>query len=156
MARLLVDGETELGGDSQFVLDNWIETAPFEDLVGLEIEHADNGSSRLSCVVRVKLAQGGGVMHGGALTTLADTCVAMAIKSLLPESTVFATTRLEMTFLQPVRRGRVTAEAVVSGPRGRTLAGKAVLRNEHGEKVAEFVSEFRIARGQGYADPDEP
>ena len=80
----------------------------------------------------------------------------MAIKSLLPEPTVFATTHLEMTFLQPVMRGRVTAEAVVSGPRGRTVTGEAVICDENDEKVAEFVSEFRIARGQGYADPDEP
>jgi len=42
-------------------------------------------------------------MHGGALTALADTAVAMAIKSLLLEGTRFATIKLVMEFLAPVR-----------------------------------------------------
>ncbi len=45
-----------------------------DDLV---IESAENGAASLSAPFRVCLANGGGVMHGGALVTLADTAVAM-------------------------------------------------------------------------------
>jgi len=151
MARLLVDGETpRKSGEAQFELRGWIDTAPFEDLLAIRIEEAERGRAVLSLPFVVKFAQGGGVLHGGALTTLADTAVAMAIKSLLPEGTVFATTELTTRFLAPVREGRVTATATVGAPEGRTFRGEAVVTDGEGREVARFSSVFRVARGQGF------
>lgn len=151
VARLLVDGEEmRRTAERQFELDGWIDTAPFEDLVGLSIEKAEEGRAILSLTFMVKLAQGGGLLHGGALTTLADTAVALAIKSLLPEGTVFATTELCTRFLAPVRSGKVTAMAAARGPEGRTFRGEATVIDEEGREVAHFTSVFRVARGQGF------
>ena len=100
----------------------------------------------------VKLAQGGGFLHGGAITTLADTAVAMAIKSLLPPGTMFGTTELSLRFLAPVREGEVRAEARVTGPEGRSFHGEAVVADSEGREVAMFQSAFRVARGQGLDD----
>ena len=149
MARLKADPETLVRKDEekQFELAAWIDTAPFEDLVGITIESAAAGKAVLTFPYTLKLSQGGGVLHGGALTTLADTAVAMAIKSLLPAGTVFATTDLAMRFLAPVEQGLVRAEAEVSGPEGRTFTGQAELYDESGERVAVFTSTFRVARG---------
>lgn len=133
-------------GVRQFSLAGWIDTAPFEDLLQMTIELAENGQARLRMPFLVKHAQGGGVMHGGALTSLADTAVAMAIKSLLPPESFFATTELSMRFLAPVRGGEVVAEARVTGPEGRTFLGEADLLCE-GEKVATFRSVFKLRRG---------
>lgn len=154
MSELFVDGDLPMTADGErpFRLKGWVDTAPFEDLCGLEHEEVAGGRAVLSCLFRVKLSQGGGVMHGGALTTLADTAVAMAIKSLLPEGTVFATTELTTRFLAPVREGRVRATAMVRGPEGRSFYGEAQLTDEGGRTVAEFSSVFRVARGQGFDD----
>jgi uncharacterized protein (TIGR00369 family) len=153
MAKLLVDGnEPRRPEELQFQLEGWIATAPFEDCVGLTIAAAEGGTARLTMPFRLCLANGGGVMHGGALVTLADTAVAMAIKSILPAGTSFATTELQSCFLGPVRSGTVVAEARVHGPEGRTFRGEAELRDESGAVVARFHSVFRIARGQGYED----
>jgi acyl-CoA thioesterase len=138
---------------TQFRLEGWIATAPFEDHVGLTIEAAADGEAQLSMPFRLCLANGGGVMHGGALVTLADTAVAMAIKSVLPAGTVFATTQLETRFLAPVTAGIVVARARVRGPEGRTFHGAAELRDNSGTLVAQFHCGFRIARGQGFDDP---
>jgi uncharacterized protein (TIGR00369 family) len=121
--------------------------------VGLTLEAAANGEARMSMEFRLCLANGGGVMHGGALVTLADTAVAMAIKSILPAGTIFATTELETRFLAPVLEGMVTALARVRGPQGRTFHGEAEVRDAGGTVVARFHSVFRIARGQGFDDP---
>lgn len=154
MAILLVDGEQPRRPDiSQFRLDGWIATAPFEDHVGLVIDEAEAGVARLTMPFRVCLANGGGVMHGGALVTLADTAVAMAIKSILPDGTTFATTELQTVFLAPVTAGMVTALARVRGPEGRTFFGEAEIRDETDTVVARFSSVFRVARGQGFEDP---
>lgn len=150
MAKLLarLDDLLSTEGDPAFRLDSWIDTAPFEDLIGIDLLQVDQGRATLGCQARVKLAQGGGVVHGGALTTLADTAVAMAIKSLLPEGSVFATTELQMKFLRPVRSGYLKAVAAVDGPQGRSFYGQADIFDADGSKVAEFTSTFRVARDQ--------
>ena len=137
-------------GELQFSLDSWIDTAPFELLLGLEIIHAKDGEAYLTLPFRVKHANGGGVMHGGAMVTLADTAVAMAIKSLLPDGTVFATTELQMEFVSPVLEGLVHAKAWVVGPDGRSFQGFAQLLDDEGSVHASFRSTFRVARGQGF------
>lgn len=153
MALMLVDGEQPRRPEiAQFQLEGWVATAPFEDHVGLTIESAADGEARLSMPFRVCLANGGGVMHGGALVTLADTAVAMAIKSILPPGTFFATTELNTQFLAPFQSGTVVALARVRGPEGRTFYGEAELRDEAGTVVARFQSVFRVARGQGFSD----
>ncbi|HKK00900.1 MAG TPA: hotdog fold thioesterase [Desulfuromonadales bacterium] len=121
-------------------------------LVGMTIEAAGAGEAVLSMPFAVKLAQEGGVMHGGALTSLAGTSVAIAIKGLLPPGTRFATTSLATRFLAPVTEGRVTAHAKVEGPRGRTLDGVALLTAADGTEVVRFDCTFRVARGQGRED----
>jgi acyl-CoA thioesterase len=153
MARMIANPEAlRRPQEVQFEMAGWIDTAPFEDLVGLRIETAAAGRAVLSLPFTVQLSQGGGVMHGGALVTLADTAVAMAIKSLLPEGTVFATTELSTRFLAPVREGRLTATATVRASGARTFHGEAVIADAEGREVANFSSVFRVARGQGYGD----
>ena len=132
--------------EPQFRLDGWIATAPFESLCGLEIREAAEGRAVLRMPFRVKLAQGGGLLHGGALTTLADTAVAMAIKSLVEPGTRFATLELSTRFLAPVRRGWGEARARVVRFEGREIEGEAEVFDEGGTLAATFHSRFRLAR----------
>jgi len=141
-------------GREQFRLEGWVSTAPFEDLLQIHIESASEGKAVLRMPFAVKHAMGAGLMHGGALTSLADTAVAMAIKSLLAPGTHFATIDLQGRFLAPVSGGEVRAVAQVSGPEGRDFAGEASLYDEDGREVYRFTSRFRVARGQGYHDQE--
>jgi uncharacterized protein (TIGR00369 family) len=134
--------------DVQFELEEWIDTAPFETMLGLKIENAAGGEALLTMPFTVKLANGGGVMHGGAMASLADTAVAMAIKSLLPNGTTFATTGLTMEFLAPVISGVVYARAQVKKSAGRTFQGACELLGEDRQLYARFTSVFKVARQQ--------
>ena len=134
--------------DVQFELEEWIDTAPFETMLGLKIESAVGGEALLTLPFTVKLANGGGVMHGGAMASLADTAVAMAIKSLLPSGTTFATTGLTMEFLAPVISGVVHARAQVEKSGERTFQGACELLGEDQQLYARFTSVFKIARQQ--------
>ena len=96
---------------------------------------------------KVKHAQGKGLMHGGAVTALADTAVAMAIKSLLPEDTHFATVELNLQFHAPIRSGTVRAVAVAAFRAERTIEGEAEVFSEEGVKAATFRSVFKVKRG---------
>lgn len=152
MSKLLMDGEQmmQAQGPQAFVMEGWIDTAPFENLLGMVIEEAAHGRALLRLPFKVKLAQGGGLLHGGAITALADTAVAMAIKSVLPEGTRFATTELTTRFVAPLQEGTLIARAEVGPPQGRTFRGEAILTDEQGREIARFTSIFRVARGQGF------
>lgn len=134
------------GGPVPFTLPEWIACAPFEEYLGMTIVEAREGRALLTMPFKVKLAQGVGLMHGGAVTALADTAVAMAIKSLLPPGTDFVTTEMTLTFHAPVRGGRVRAEAMAELQGERSIKGEAFVYDEQGKKVATFVSDFRIRR----------
>lgn len=133
-------------GTTQFELEGWIDSSPFETLLGLSIEMADQGKAHLTLPFTLKLSNGGGVMHGGAVTTLADTAVAMAIKSLLPPGTVFATTDLTVEFIAPVLAGDVHAHARVEADGKRTFYGKCDLLGDNDVLYARMSTVFKLAR----------
>jgi len=133
-----------------FTLDRWVDLAPFEKMLGLTIESSGDGKAVLTMPFTVKLAQGMGLLHGGAVTTLADTAAAMAIKTLLPEGTHFATVEMTTRFLAPVRGGTVTARAHAfqDEESDRTYRAEVMVIGEEDAVVAEFWSEYKVARKQ--------
>jgi uncharacterized protein (TIGR00369 family) len=133
-------------GPYQIVLPEWISCAPFERLLQMDIVAAKDGRAELTMPFRYEFAQGAGLMHGGALVSLADTAVVMAIKSMVPENTHFATIRLESAFLYPVRQGMVTAKAEARRDGDRTINGEATVFDDAGRAVLSFCSTFKIAR----------
>lgn len=136
----------ESTGPHLFHMEGWISCAPFEQLLHIRIIEASDGRATLTMLFLVDFAQGGGLMHGGALVSLADTAVVMAIKSLVPPQTHFATISMETKFLYPVKQGVVTANAQVLSQKGEILQGKATVYNESNRPVMEFCSTFKIAK----------
>lgn len=128
-----------------FQLPEWIACAPFEEYLGMEIMEASDGKAVLSLPFKVKLAQGVGLMHGGAVTALADTAVAMAIKSLVPEGTDFVTVEMSLKFLAPVLEGVVRAQARAVRLDQRKISGEAEVYNGD-VKVAHFQAFFIIKK----------
>ena len=133
-------------GPHKFDMEGWISCAPFERLLHMEIVEASDGRATLTMPFLIDLAQGAGLLHGGALVSLADTAVVMAIKSLLSPQTHFATVSLESKFLYPVKQGVVTARAKVIKQEGRILQGQATVYNEEEKPVLEFFSTFKVAK----------
>jgi uncharacterized protein (TIGR00369 family) len=146
-------------GPHTFDMEGWISCAPYERLLHMEIVEASDGRATLTMPFLVDFAQGAGLLHGGALVSLADTAVVMAIKSLAPDQTHFATISLEAKFLYPVKRGVVTARATILKQEGRILQGQATVYNEEDRPVLEFFSTFKVAkdsiiRGISFRDSD--
>ncbi len=128
-----------------FRLPAWIACAPFEEYLGMRIDEAGDGRAVLSMPFKVKLAQGKGLMHGGAVTSIADTAVAIAIKSMVPEGTDFVTVEMNLKFVAPVKEGTVRAEARATRQGERKISGEADIYN--GEtRVAEFRALFVIKK----------
>ncbi len=133
-------------GPHRFEMNQWISCAPFERLLNMTIVEACDGRATLTMPFLIDYAQGAGLMHGGALVSLADTAVVMAIKSIITPMSHLATTELESRFLLPVTKGDVTAKAEVVSREGRRLKGKATLYDEEGRAVMEFCSTFKVSK----------
>jgi acyl-CoA thioesterase len=130
----------------------WISCAPFERLLNMKIVEASEGRATLTMPFLIDFAQGAGLMHGGALVSLADTAVVMAIKSTIDPKTHFATIGLEAKFLYPVKQGTVTAKAEVTNQNGKILQGFATVYNEEKRAVLEFSSTFKMAKEKKIRD----
>jgi acyl-CoA thioesterase len=133
-------------GPHQFAMAGWISKAPFERLLSISIVEAAGGEATLTMPFLIEYAQGAGLMHGGALVSLADTAVVMAIKSIVAPGSHFATTKMEVNFLHPVKKGIVTAKAKVVSKVDRIIEGRATIFDDEARVVMEFSSTFKIAR----------
>lgn len=137
---------TSLTGPHTITTSPWIDPAHFGRLLHMKIVTSGDGTAVLTMPFLIDFAQGSGLMHGGALVSLADTAVVMAIKSLVPPGTHFATTSIETKFLYPVKSGVVTARARVTAKRQNRFYGRATLFNQEKRPVMEFRATFRMAK----------
>jgi acyl-CoA thioesterase len=135
-------------GPHRIRMEKWLSCAPFERLLNLEIVEAAEGKSTLKMPFLIDFAQGRGFVHGGALLTLADTTMVMAIKSILSPRTLFFTISLEAKFIRTVKQGIVTAKAMISRQEESVIYGKTILYDEAGKIVMEVNSAFKIARNK--------
>ena len=138
--------EPQSTGPHKFNMDAWISCAPFERLLHMNIVEAFDGQATLTMPYHIEFAQGAGLMHGGALVSLADTTVVMAIKSVVPPETHFATISMESKFLYPVKQGIVTARGKITKREGEVLWGQALIYNDVNKPVMEFSSAYKIAQ----------
>ena len=133
-------------GPHKVKLEKWISCAPFEELLGIKIIEAKDGYAYLTMPFTYKLAQGGGLAHGGAIVTLADTSVAMAIKSIIPLNSRFGTISLNSEFLAPVTKGILTAQAKVKVLENRMIQGFSTILDENDREVMKFSAIFKLAK----------
>ncbi|MCP4575795.1 MAG: PaaI family thioesterase [Deltaproteobacteria bacterium] len=145
----LNESGTQKTGPHEVQMESWISCAPFERLLNMTIVKAENGRAVLTMPVLYDFVQGGGLLHGGALISLADTAVAMAIKSMLSPKTHFGTISMESKFLHPVRKGIVTARAQARSLKDRVLEGEATIFDEAQKAVMVFTSIFKVAKDAG-------
>lgn len=83
----------------------------FPRLLGIEIDAVEEGRARLSMEVTEAHRQLAGVMHGGAIATLIDSAVAMAIVGASEPQARFTTIELKINYLSPIVEGRIVADA---------------------------------------------
>jgi len=126
----------------------WISCAPFERLLNIEILEAEDGTAKLRMPFLYEYAQGAGLMHGGALVGLADTAAVMAIKTILPPHTHFATIKMTAEYLKSVKSGYLTARAAAEALNDKELKSAVSVYNEEKEIVLKFSALFKRASKQ--------
>ncbi len=121
------------------------DPSTFYMLLGMRVEGLEEGKSRLVLPVERKLLNAGGVVHGGALASLADAAIAAALATLMDlERETMITVEMKINYLAPVRDGWVSAEGKVI-QKGKSIAvGEACLYDSGGRMVAKATATFMI------------
>ena len=151
MKDSLVTHETETEtGPHSVELDEWISCAPFEKALGIEILSAGDGCAELSMPFAYTFANGAAMLHGGAMTALADTAAVFAMKSMLPQGSHFATIHMEVDFLYPVMQGMIRARATVAQDKSQERVWNAEVRlyDDNNKNVMSMNALFKLARKQ--------
>jgi acyl-CoA thioesterase len=119
-----------------------IDTVPFAQLLGIELDNISNGTATLGLTVRKELLQNHGMVHGGAIASLIDTATAFAIISLLAPSERVTTVDLTVSYLRPLTEGRITAVARVLRSGRRLFVVSAEVFDKDGKLATTALSTY--------------
>jgi acyl-CoA thioesterase len=106
---------------SQRELAKRLRTSNVVKQFGFELKLASPGRVVMQMRVRARHKQAHNVVHGGVLAALADTAGGLATYLVAPSGGRVATVEMKINYLEPVRKGTVTADARVLRV-GRNLA----------------------------------
>ncbi len=118
---------------------------PFGKVLGLEVDEAEQGRCLAHIAVNESLFNPHRVVHGGVLFSLADTCMGVALHTLLDEGESCATIELKMNFLKPVTDGLLQCDTRVVR-KGRTTSVLESKVENGGSLVAMALGTYTVFR----------
>ena len=88
---------------------------PMAKTLGYDIVEAEEGRVVITAMASAEHLNPSGTVHGGVAATLLDSCMGLAVRTLLPKGVVSTTLEFKMSFLRPVNveSGLLRAEGKV-------------------------------------------
>ena len=121
-----------------------VEQGPFWQLLGMKVGAAENGTSLVTMRLREDLLQLYGVVHGGALASLIDGAVGVAVQSTLNEGEATTTVDLQVMYSRPAVSGILSARAALVR-RGKTIVfGECRVTDEAENLVAHGTATYMV------------
>jgi acyl-CoA thioesterase len=119
---------------------------PYYQLLGMEIMEIKEGESKIRMPFKQGLTHPYRIVHGGAIASLADSSVAMALISLIEPKDRIATIEFKINFFVPVSKGHLEAHAKIIHKGSKTAVGDVEVKNEEGKLVAKVIATYSIKR----------
>ena len=127
-------------------LRNAVASAPYYQLLKISLDQIDDGFARFRMPFRKELTQAYGVVHGGAIATLADTAVAFAMMTMIQPGERVTTVEFKINFLAPVSEDDLIGEARILN-RGKRLAlADMEVKRKDGKLIAKGLATYIILR----------
>ncbi|MDI9609752.1 MAG: PaaI family thioesterase [Archaeoglobaceae archaeon] len=128
------------------LLDQFVKrvgSAPWYRLVGMEIKRGEEITVEIN--VEEKHLQALGMVHGGAIASLLDSAIGLNInKELVGKGKLAITSQLNVHYLKPVSKGKITARAKPLFIGSKVAVGYGELKDENGDTIAIATSTFYI------------
>ena len=119
-----------------------LDHVPFAKLLGIQVESREPGHAVLSMKMRDDLMRNGGIAHGGAVATLLDSAMAIAIMATLAENEQTVTVDLTIHYLRPLSEGVVRASARIVRAGRRVVTVSAELFDSQERLAATAISTY--------------
>src|SRR5262245_49174657 len=97
----------------------WLRRLPFNSLLGVKITRVHRDGVTLELPMRDELQNAAGAMHGGAIATLADAAVGLAVSRHFGGSRRITTVELKVNYFRPIKDKLVARARLVR--MGRTI-----------------------------------
>lgn len=124
-----------------------VNACPFYRHLGFQVVDLDEGFARLVMPVTRELFQFQDAVHGGAIYSVADAAVAVALLTLAEPGEKALTIEGKLNFLAPVTEGKLIAEGrVVQKGRSIALGDVEVRRSTDGRLVAKGLVTYTLRR----------
>ena len=120
------------------IRDGLLPAAPIAVLLGMRMVEVEVGRVVFECEPDESVYNPNGVVHGGLVSTLADTVAACAVHSTLELGLAYTSIDLNVSYLRPVTvdSGILRATGLVTKPGRRVAFSKAEIVDQAGKLVA--------------------
>jgi len=122
------------------------QNSPFYQLLNMRIEEVRDNYARLSIKIDEKHIQFQGAVHGGVITSLADSAAAWAIYGSNNLEGTPVTVEMKINFLKPVKSGKLVAEARNIHRGSRIFVGDVEIKNGEGDLVAKSLVTYYVLK----------
>ena len=120
--------------------------SPYYRLLGMEVMEIKEGESKIQMPFKQGLTHPYRMVHGGAIASLADSSVAMALISLVEPKERITTIEFKINFFAPVSKGDLEAHAKIVHKGSKTAVGDVEVKNEEGKLIAKLIATYSIRR----------
>ena len=121
-------------------------TVPFWSLFDMELIDVKKGWAKMRIPFSKKLTNANGYVHGGAIFSVADTAVGIALYSLVNKDDFITTIEMKINYLKPIDASEIIAEAKIIHKGAHTALGEADVRDANGNLVAKALSTYAILK----------
>ena len=118
----------------------------FREILGIKLLDLRDGYAKLSLEITKEHTNALGAAHGGAIFSLADSAVAMAMVGLVERDEQFTTVEMKINYVIPFEKGVATAEARIINKGSRIALGDVDIRDEQGRLIAKSLSTYMIMK----------
>jgi uncharacterized protein (TIGR00369 family) len=123
--------------------------------LGLRLVDVGEGTATIEMVAQEQMANHSGFLHGGLISTLADTAMGRSVRTIKPEVRRAASFDLKLSFIASARIGetlRATAKVVHAGRR--TCVTECRVESDRGRLIATASGTFMVSREKQQTDAD--
>jgi uncharacterized protein (TIGR00369 family) len=121
----------------------WPGRTYFPSMIGIILEEVRTDYARLRLPYRPELDQPAGVVHGGALAALVDTCVVPAIGQAYAPEVAYSTVSMQLNYLRPAVQTDVIAEGWVTR-RGKQMVFCQAEAHAGGKTIIEAMLTYAV------------
>lgn len=123
-------------------------TFPLADFLGMTVEVHAPGRAIATLTATEAHQNPHGFVHGAVLFAMVDTGMGAATMSILDPGQRCSTIELQLRFLRPVERGRLSAETIVVKPGRRVVHLETKVRDDD-RLVATAAGSFAVVTDEG-------